>query len=212
MVAQQTLDDVAERQAGLQSEITDYLAQYAALTAAQQEAVNRAHAGPALEASGRSSGANSPRGLTAPAGGEDGPAVAASSEAAQMAVDTALAHIGDPCVWAAGGPNAFDCSGLTQYAYAAAGVRLPHSSKAQSAMGTAVSRSALQPGDLVFFRSPVSRSGCTSAAAGWCTPRPSGCRCRSPASTWPATPAPAATSDRCRSPRVGSQGAVSGPA
>ena len=56
--------------------------------------------------------------------------VPANSEAAQRAVDTALAQIGDPYVWAAGGPNSFDCSGLTQYAYAAAGVRLPHSSKA----------------------------------------------------------------------------------
>jgi cell wall-associated NlpC family hydrolase len=85
--------------------------------------------------------------------------VPAASEAAQVAVDTALAQLGDPYVWAAGGPNAFDCSGLTQYAYAAAGVRLPHSSAAQSRMGTAVPRSELQPGDLVFFRSPVSHVG-----------------------------------------------------
>jgi cell wall-associated NlpC family hydrolase len=159
VVAQQTLADVTARQAGLQSEITDYQAQYAALTAAQQEAVDRAHAGPALEAPGRSSAGSSSRGLSAPAGGEDGAPVAAPSEAAQRAVDTALAQLGDPYVWAAGGPNAFDCSGLTQYAYAAAGVRLPHSSKAQSTMGTAVSRSGLQPGDLVFFRSPVSHVG-----------------------------------------------------
>ena len=156
VVAQQTLDDVTARQAGLQSDISDYQAQYAALTAAQQEAVNRAHAGQALDAPSRSAGSS--RELSAPAGGQVGAPVAAS-EAAQKAVDTALAQIGDPYVWAAGGPNSFDCSGLTQYAYAAAGVRLPHSSKAQSTMGTAVSRSELQPGDLVFFRSPVSHVG-----------------------------------------------------
>src|SRR5205823_2624083 len=46
--------------------------------------------------------------------------VVARSGAAQRAVDTALAQLGDPYVWAAAGPNAFDCSGLTQYAYAAA--------------------------------------------------------------------------------------------
>ena len=62
-------------------------------------------------------------------------------------------------MWAAAGPDAFDCSGLVQYAYAAAGVRLPHSSTMQSQMGTPVSRSQLQPGDLVFFYSPVSHVG-----------------------------------------------------
>src|SRR3954451_15689338 len=86
-------------------------------------------------------------------------AVVAATPAAQTAVDTALAQLGDPYVWAAAGPNSFDCSGLVQYAYAAAGVRLPHSSTMQSQMGTPVSRSQLQPGDLVFFYSPVSHVG-----------------------------------------------------
>ena len=81
------------------------------------------------------------------------------SGAAQAAVNTALAQVGDPYVWGAAGPDAFDCSGLTQYAYAAAGVALPHSSSMQSQMGTPVSRDQLQPGDLVFFYSPVSHVG-----------------------------------------------------
>ena len=85
--------------------------------------------------------------------------VIAPSAAAQKAVDTALAQVGDPYVWGAGGPDAFDCSGLTQYAYSAAGVSLPHSSSSQSGMGQAVSRGELQPGDLVFFYSPVSHVG-----------------------------------------------------
>jgi cell wall-associated NlpC family hydrolase len=46
-----------------------------------------------------------------------------------------------------------------QYAWAAAGVTLPHSSAVQSTMGTPVARSDLQPGDLVFFYSPVSHVG-----------------------------------------------------
>jgi cell wall-associated NlpC family hydrolase len=59
-------------------------------------------------------------------------------------------------VWGAGGPDAFDCSGLTQYAYSAAGVALPHSSGMQSQMGAAVSTGDLQPGDLLFYYSPTS--------------------------------------------------------
>jgi cell wall-associated NlpC family hydrolase len=71
-------------------------------------------------------------------------------------VSAALAQVGDPYSWGAAGPNAFDCSGLTMFAYRAAGVGLPHSSRMQSTTGRAVSRSALQPGDLLFFYSPVS--------------------------------------------------------
>jgi cell wall-associated NlpC family hydrolase len=136
--ARATLDDVTAQQADLQSQITDYKAQYDRLSAVQKVQVNAVHAGPVL---------------TAPA------VVPAPTKAAQSAVDTALAQLGDPYVWGAAGPNAFDCSGLTQYAYAAAGVRLPHSSSVQATMGTAVPRSQLQPGDLVFFYSPVSHVG-----------------------------------------------------
>jgi cell wall-associated NlpC family hydrolase len=138
--AQRTLDDVTARQADLQGRIADYRAQFAALTAAQQAEVNEVHAGPVLEAPPA-------RSVKAPSG------------AAQDAVDTALAQLGDPYVWGAGGPSAFDCSGLTQFALAAAGVKLPHSSRVQSTMGTAVPRAQLQPGDLVFFYSPVSHVG-----------------------------------------------------
>ena len=84
---------------------------------------------------------------------------AASSATAQVAVDTALAQLGDPYIWAAAGPDAFDCSGLTQFAYAAAGISLPHSSNMQSTMGTYVAKADLQPGDLVFFYTPVSHVG-----------------------------------------------------
>jgi cell wall-associated NlpC family hydrolase len=82
--------------------------------------------------------------------------VAAPTQAAQVAVDTALAQLGDAYVWGGAGPDSFDCSGLVQYAYAAAGVDLPHSSSMQSTIGTPVAYTDLQPGDLVFFYSPVS--------------------------------------------------------
>jgi cell wall-associated NlpC family hydrolase len=62
-------------------------------------------------------------------------------------------------VWGSAGPDGFDCSGLIAYAYAAAGIGLPHSSRAQSQLGTAVSRPDLQPGDIVYFYSPVSHVG-----------------------------------------------------
>ena len=81
---------------------------------------------------------------------------AAPNQVAQTAVDTALAQQGKPYAWGGAGPNSFDCSGLTQYAYAAAGVSLPHSSSMQSTLGVPVDRANLQPGDLVFFYSPVS--------------------------------------------------------
>jgi peptidoglycan DL-endopeptidase CwlO len=85
--------------------------------------------------------------------------IVANSDAAQIAVDTAMAQRGKPYVWAASGPGSFDCSGLTAFAYKAAGVSLPHSSAMQSRMGQPVSREDLQPGDLVFFYSPVSHVG-----------------------------------------------------
>ena len=84
---------------------------------------------------------------------------AAPTRAAQIAVNTALAQQGKPYVWAAAGPNSYDCSGLTKFAFAAAGISLPHSSSMQSTMGTPVAYSDLQPGDLVFFYTPVSHVG-----------------------------------------------------
>jgi cell wall-associated NlpC family hydrolase len=56
----------------------------------------------------------------------------------------------------AAGPDAFDCSGLTSYAWAAAGVTIPRTSAAQYQGLRKVSRSELQPGDLVFYHSPIS--------------------------------------------------------
>ncbi|MGY1697731.1 MULTISPECIES: C40 family peptidase [unclassified Geodermatophilus] len=102
--------------------------------------------------------ANSGGGGTATATVAAAPAVAPNA-AAQVAVDTALAQVGDPYVYGATGPNAFDCSGLTSYSYAAAGISIPRTSKLQSTFGTAVAKSDLQPGDLVFFYSPVSHVG-----------------------------------------------------
>jgi cell wall-associated NlpC family hydrolase len=144
--AQQTLTRITAQQKVLQGKIADYRRQYAALTAPQRAMV-------AVSSAGAPAPVSAVRTLAAAA-----PSTAASS-GARAAVATALAQVGKPYVWGAAGPNAFDCSGLMQYSWSAAGVALPHSSSAQSGMGTPVSRSQLQPGDLVFFYSPVSHVG-----------------------------------------------------
>lgn len=77
---------------------------------------------------------------------------ASNTSAAQAVVNLAYAKIGSPYVWGAEGPNSFDCSGLTSYVYRnAAGITIPRSSSAQAGYGKTVSKSNLQPGDLVFF-------------------------------------------------------------
>ena len=67
------------------------------------------------------------------------------------AVRAVRSRIGDAYAYGASGPGAFDCSGLTAWAMARAGVALPHSSVAQAETGTPVDRSNIRAGDLVFF-------------------------------------------------------------
>jgi cell wall-associated NlpC family hydrolase len=67
------------------------------------------------------------------------------------AISAALSRTGSPYVWGAAGPDAFDCSGFTSWAYARVGINLPHYSGAQYAMTTRISRDELQAGDLVFY-------------------------------------------------------------
>jgi cell wall-associated NlpC family hydrolase len=83
----------------------------------------------------------------------------AGSSAGARALAFARANIGKPYRYGAAGPNAFDCSGLVLSAFKKAGVSLPRTSSAQSRVGTPVRRDQLQPGDLVFFYSPVSHVG-----------------------------------------------------
>ncbi|MFG1880950.1 C40 family peptidase [Micromonospora sp. NPDC049102] len=79
--------------------------------------------------------------------------------AAQKAIRTACQQVGDPYVWGATGPNSFDCSGLTQYAYKSAGIYLTHHTGDQWNEGKVVSRGDEMPGDLVFFYSGLSHVG-----------------------------------------------------
>ncbi|MCC5949208.1 MAG: C40 family peptidase [Nitriliruptoraceae bacterium] len=134
--------------------------------AERQRAAQRQAAASASTASSSSSSSSSsrPSSSSSPSNSSSGssspspaPAPAPSARrSASVAVETALAQVGKPYVWGGTGPNGFDCSGLTSYAWAAAGVTIPRTSGAQFSGLRRVSRSELQPGDLVFYNSPIS--------------------------------------------------------
>ncbi|MEV6128282.1 C40 family peptidase [Streptomyces violaceusniger] len=90
--------------------------------------------------------------------GADGTASPTAGRAAS-AVSYAYAALGKPYVWGATGPHGYDCSGLTQAAWRAAGVALPRTTYTQINAGRRVTRDQLAPGDLVFFYSGVSHVG-----------------------------------------------------
>lgn len=74
-------------------------------------------------------------------------------------VNAAESKIGSPYVWGAAGPNAFDCSGLTSWAYSQVGKAIPRTSYAQAAQGTPVSYNDLRAGDIIAFYSGASHVG-----------------------------------------------------
>ncbi|WP_327115528.1 NlpC/P60 family protein [Streptomyces sp. NBC_01341] len=78
---------------------------------------------------------------------------------AEKVLAFARAQIGKPYVWGATGPSSYDCSGLTQAAWKAAGVDLPRTTWDQVEVGTRVATANLKPGDLVFFYDDISHVG-----------------------------------------------------
>jgi cell wall-associated NlpC family hydrolase len=135
------LAELEAHQAEIQQRITDYQAAFQRLSAAEQATVVDAVAGPTLD----------------PPSTDELPLV--SGSAASVAIETALAQVGDEYDYGSAGPDQFDCSGLTSYAYAAAGMALPRTSGSQAGLGRQVDRGDLQPGDLVFFYRPISHVG-----------------------------------------------------
>jgi len=81
------------------------------------------------------------------------------SGAGSVAVRAALTRLGDPYVWAAAGPHAFDCSGLVVWSFQQAGVLLPHSSQSLAAGGQPVALNQMQPGDVITYYSDASHVG-----------------------------------------------------
>jgi cell wall-associated NlpC family hydrolase len=130
----------------LLSSIRGEIVRIRAAEAAQQRQLEAAaqarlaSASPAPSVTGVGVGASTPEGSTvAPPNVHGG------------VVGIAMQYLGIPYVWGGASPRGFDCSGLVMYVFAQIGVSLPHSSYAQYNMGTPVSISQLQPGDLVFF-------------------------------------------------------------
>jgi cell wall-associated NlpC family hydrolase len=120
------------------------------------EARARAAAAAAAAEAARRSGAT-PRSRVLPPPPVIGPQPAA--EGADIAVAEAVAQLGKPYEWAGAGPDTFDCSGLTQWAWRAAGVRLTHSAEYQFRETRRVDLADLQPGDLLFFGDPIHHVG-----------------------------------------------------
>jgi cell wall-associated NlpC family hydrolase len=112
--------------------LTAQKATLASLTVPQQQVVASQSIG--------GNGSSAPQQYTGSTSGQGGKAVA-----------FAYAQIGKPYEWGATGPNAFDCSGLAQAAWAAAGVSIPRTTYDQWAALPHVSKSALEPGDLLYF-------------------------------------------------------------
>jgi peptidoglycan DL-endopeptidase CwlO len=95
-----------------------------------------------------------------PAPAPSGSGSSGTSAAAQQAIAFARAQIGDPYLWGGTGPDQWDCSGLTMMAYRSAGVSLPRTAAQQATVGLHVSDMVdLEPGDLVFFGSPIHHVG-----------------------------------------------------
>ena len=124
---------------------------FASLSAAQQAAIRAQEA--AQKAAARAAVSHRPSRSHVRGGGPY------SGSIGNRVVQYAMSKVGDSYVWGATGPNSFDCSGLTMRAYAQAGISLPHSSSAQYGSGRHISRSSLEPGDLVFFYSPIHHVG-----------------------------------------------------
>jgi cell wall-associated NlpC family hydrolase len=134
------------RQKGLAAEKARREAEARRKAEAARKAAEARRAAQAAQQAGRGSGAGSTPVL--PGGSSHG-----TTAGAQRAIDYARAQIGKPYVWAAAGPDSFDCSGLTMRAWQAGGVSLGHFTGAQWDQTRHVALSDLRPGDLVFFAS-----------------------------------------------------------
>ncbi|MET9373105.1 C40 family peptidase [Streptomyces sp. NPDC002992] len=132
---------------------------------ARRKAEERAKAEAAAEAAAKAAEAERRRQEEAAAGQQpEPPATGGSTDStyaakAEETLAFARAQIGKPYVWGATGPSSYDCSGLTQAAWKAAGVELPRTTWDQVKVGTRIATADLLPGDLVFFYDDISHVG-----------------------------------------------------
>ncbi|MFI2423658.1 NlpC/P60 family protein [Streptomyces sp. NPDC018955] len=151
LMAKLTAEEKA-RLAAIEKEKQKEAARKAAELAEQQKAREKAAA--TQQDSGTSGGTSGSSGSTT------SPSTDSSyATKAEKALAFARAQIGKPYVWGATGPGSYDCSGLTQAAWKAAGVTLPRTTYDQVNAGTTVPVSQAQPGDLVFFYDDVTHVG-----------------------------------------------------
>jgi cell wall-associated NlpC family hydrolase len=153
LMAKLTAEEKA-RLAAIEKKKQQEAARKAAELAEQQKAQEKAAAA-AQQDSGTSAG--SPSGSS---GSTTSPSTDSSyTTKAEKALAFARAQIGKPYVWGATGPGSYDCSGLTQAAWKAAGVTVPRTTYDQVNAGTTVPVSQALPGDLVFFYDDVTHVG-----------------------------------------------------
>ncbi|MEU1696163.1 C40 family peptidase [Streptomyces hirsutus] len=144
-----------------QEEAVRKAAELARQQAEQQEAEEearrqqQAQSGPSGTSGSSSSSGSSGSTSTTPSTSAD----SSYAAKAEKALAFARAQIGKPYVWGATGPDSYDCSGLTQGAWKAAGVSLPRTTYDQVEAGTTVAVSQAQPGDLVFFYDDITHVG-----------------------------------------------------
>lgn len=124
-------------------------ANYNAWYQAQQQALAAAAA--AAQAPPTTTSQPSPPPSSGGGGDNTYPTPPPASSAGQTAANAALSVLGAPYVFGAAGPSSFDCSGLTMWAWAQAGVSLPHSAAAQYASLPKVPLNAVQPGDIIYY-------------------------------------------------------------
>ena len=146
-------DTVSKQRADVEVQTKKYTDLLATLNAQQQEAYRDRNAPTTDQLATTTQAPATPATPATPAQPAAPPAVGGGSAKAQTAVAYARAQLGKPYVFGAAGPDAFDCSGLTMMAWAAAGVSLPHYAPSQMQNGSVVpiDVSAMLPGDLIFL-------------------------------------------------------------